>query len=66
MVRRMLLMIVALLLAAGSVSADEAGTTFLWKARKDGATVHLLGSIHALKETAYPLPAVIETAFASS
>ena len=36
---------------------------FLWQVEKGETTVFLLGSIHALKEDAYPLPAVIEEAF---
>ena len=36
---------------------------FLWQVEKGEATVFLLGSIHALKEDAYPLPPVVEEAF---
>lgn len=36
---------------------------FLWQVEKGERTVFLLGSIHALKEDAYPLPPVIEEAF---
>ncbi len=44
-------------------AVENDGTVFMWKAQKDGAAVYLLGSVHALKEDAYPLPAVIEAAF---
>ncbi len=51
-------------LAASLAAAGEnEGSVFMWKAQKDGAVVYLLGSVHALKEDAYPLPAVIEAAF---
>jgi uncharacterized protein YbaP (TraB family) len=35
----------------------------MWKAQKDGAAVYLLGSIHALRQDAYPLSPTIEGAF---
>ena len=58
---------VALLLAvlgpAIAAEGDRSGKTFMWKAERNGTTVYLLGSVHALKEDAYPLPPVIDTAF---
>jgi len=39
------------------------GKTFLWKVERGETTLYLLGSIHALKEDAYPLPPAIEAAF---
>jgi len=39
--------------------------TFLWRMQRGGATVYLLGSVHAMKEDAYPLPSAMETAFDS-
>jgi len=53
------IVVTASLAAAG----ENDGSVFMWKAQKDGAVVHLLGSVHALKEDSYPLPAVIEAAF---
>ncbi len=54
-------------LAASLAAAGEnEGSVFMWKAQKDGAVVYLLGSVHALKEEAYPLPAAIEAAFDGS
>src|SRR6185312_4660380 len=38
----------------------------LWKAQGDSNVVYLLGSVHVLKETDYPLPAVIDSAFTNS
>jgi len=38
--------------------------TFLWKVERGETTLYLVGSIHALKEDAYPLPPAIEAAFA--
>jgi uncharacterized protein YbaP (TraB family) len=38
----------------------------LWKVQGKQATVYLLGSVHALQEKDYPLPAVIESAFTNS
>lgn len=58
----MLVLILALTASLGGAGENE-GSVFMWKAQKDGAVVYLLGSVHALKEDAYPLPAVIETAF---
>jgi len=65
MIRRLTLATLAVLLAAGTLSASEAsGKVFMWKAQKNGgAAIYLLGSIHALKAEAYPLPAAIEAAF---
>lgn len=42
---------------------DSVGTTFMWQVDRGGTRVYLLGSIHAMKEEAYPLPATIEEAF---
>lgn len=38
----------------------------LWKAQGDSNVVYLLGSIHLLRETDYPLPQVMESAFTNS
>src|ERR1043166_1454112 len=38
----------------------------LWKIQGKQATVYLLGSVHALQDTDYPLPTVIENAFTNS
>jgi uncharacterized protein YbaP (TraB family) len=48
---------------AGTFNIGPVEKTFMWKVEKGGTTVYLLGSIHALKEEAYPLPPAIEAAF---
>src|SRR6185312_14560518 len=62
----------SILLSAGFVRAQE---TFkqstnalhcLWKVEGASNVVYLLGSIHLLQATNYPLPAVIESAFTNS
>lgn len=61
---------VALLLAVPALAiaaeGDRGEKTFMWRAERDGTTVYLLGSVHALKEDAYPLPTVIDAAFEAS
>lgn len=39
---------------------------FLWRVKSSKATVYLLGSIHLMKRESYPLPQVIEDAFAGA
>jgi uncharacterized protein YbaP (TraB family) len=39
---------------------------FLWKATAGGHTAYLLGSVHVASEAMYPLPPVVEAAFAAS
>lgn len=64
MTRRFAMCVLTLVLVASpSQAAEPDGSVFMWKAQKDGAVVYLLGSVHALKEDAYPLPAAIEAAF---
>ena len=59
------LVLAAPLIAAADTAADP-GKTFMWRVERGGTTVYLLGSIHAMKEDSYPLPAIIEQAFAES
>ncbi len=40
--------------------------SILWKSTKDGHTLYLMGSIHVLKESHYPLPQALETAYKNS
>lgn len=62
--RRITITALALVLTAAlSQGSENNATVFMWEAQKDGATLYLLGSIHALKKEAYPLPQVIESAF---
>jgi uncharacterized protein YbaP (TraB family) len=69
-VRRISLVLLAAVVAAPVlVSAETAANsdmTFMWRVDRAGTTVYLLGSIHAMKEDSYPLPAIIEQAFAES
>ena len=51
---------------ADTLNSDPSDKTFMWKVKNGEATVYLLGSIHALKGDAYPLPPAIETAFDES
>ncbi|MBJ7550788.1 TraB/GumN family protein [Marinomonas ostreistagni] len=51
----------------GSAKADTvAYQPFMWKVQHQGATVFLVGSIHALTPDFYPLPAAYEEAFKSA
>ena len=66
---RIFLVVAAALLSVPitSVDADEvSGRSFLWKVTGGPRTVHLLGSIHFMKDEAYPLSPAIEQAYASS
>jgi uncharacterized protein YbaP (TraB family) len=54
------------LVAAVSTSCSAAetdGTSFLWRVSSGGRSVALLGSIHFMKQDAYPLSPVIEAAY---
>ena len=55
----------ALLLLAGPAWAG-ADAPFLWEAQGAAARHFFLGSVHMLPETAYPLPAALESAYAAS
>jgi len=64
MTRRFTTFALTLVLTASiGTAAEEGGSVFMWRAQKDGAAVYLLGSVHALREDSYPLPAVIDAAF---
>jgi uncharacterized protein YbaP (TraB family) len=59
--------LVALAALTASVTAATAQEkSFLWRATKGDRTVHLLGSIHFLKEESYPLAPEIEEAYRRS
>jgi len=49
---------------AGTFNIGPSEKTFMWKVERGETTLYLLGSVHALKEDAYPLPPAIEAAFA--
>jgi len=56
----------ALLKAQGNLKQSTNALHCLWKAEGASNVVYLLGSIHLLQATNYPLPAVIESAFSNS
>lgn len=64
--------VVAVALVVGVAGAAEIGDDWetprhcLWRVRSETNTIYLVGSIHIMRSDAYPLAAVIETAFASS
>ena len=58
-----LILLAALLLAA---SAHADGRHFLWRVSKGGNSLYLAGSVHVLRPSDYPLPAVMEQAFSGS
>lgn len=50
-----------------ALSLDLAwGQSPLWRSDSNGKTLYLMGSIHVLQESHYPLPAVMEEAFQES
>jgi uncharacterized protein YbaP (TraB family) len=51
---------------APAAVAPKARHVFLWRTASATATVYLLGSIHVARADLYPLPRVIEEAFAAS
>lgn len=52
--------------AAVAAAGDDPPRCFMWRVAGDGGTVDLLGSIHFMKEDAYPLDAAIERAYAAA
>ena len=52
------------LLTALPAQAD--GKHFLWRVSKSGHSLYIAGSVHVLRPSDYPLPAVMEQSFASS
>lgn len=50
----------------GHTQSETDEQNFLWQVNSPTNTVYLLGSIHYLSEASYPLPAVMETAFAEA
>jgi uncharacterized protein YbaP (TraB family) len=57
--------IIALALIA-QLHAAAAGHNFLWKATGKGGTVYLVGSVHMLTQSYYPLDPAIDSAFSDS
>ncbi len=46
-----------------ATAAPDAGPAFLWRARGNRNTVYVLGSVHMLRKSDYPLPAPILAAY---
>jgi len=69
MIKERVILALAMLLLAPPMSAQELvadqARTSMWRVQRGGATVYLLGSVHAMKEDSYPLPPVMEAAFDS-
>jgi len=67
MVKLRPLLAASVVLAASLPFAAEPdpGAPFMWRVRGGGATVYLLGSVHAMRQDSYPLPSLIENAFGS-
>ncbi len=65
MIARLLSLAAALLVAAGTQSvAAQSGGALLWEVTSPSTTVYLLGTIHVGSRAMYPLPSVIENAYA--
>ena len=59
----LMIVLAAMSLAAQSPAGESDEKTFMWRVERGETTLYLLGSVHALKEDAYPLPPVIDAAF---
>jgi len=59
----LMIVLAAMSLAAQSPAGESDEKTFMWRVERGETTLYLLGSVHALKENAYPLPPVIDAAF---
>jgi uncharacterized protein YbaP (TraB family) len=53
-------------LHAGDVATSTTATHAAWRMQGSNCIVHLLGSVHVLKDEHYPLPAVFESAFSNA
>jgi uncharacterized protein YbaP (TraB family) len=49
--------------ASITCAASQPEKSFLWEVKYQGNTSYLLGSIHMMKKSAYPLPSIIESSF---
>jgi uncharacterized protein YbaP (TraB family) len=63
---KVLALFLGLLLPMAAASAADQNHHCLWKIPGRTNAVYLLGSVHFLKESDYPLPPVIENAFSNS
>lgn len=60
------LLIAALLLLGFCTAAQAEGKHFLWRISKDGQSLYLVGSVHVLRKSDYPLPRAMEDALKDS
>lgn len=58
--------ILATLLLLATVPAHAEDKHFLWRVSKGGNSLYIAGSVHVLRPSDYPLPAVMEQAFSGS
>lgn len=58
--------VITLLVIAQASAIASSYQPFMWKVQNQGATVYLVGSIHALTSDFYPLPQAYQAAFASA
>lgn len=70
--KQLLFSFLAVILAATSLAAApppevrDTGRSFLWETKTGENTLYLLGSMHILKQDAYPLPEEMEKAYENS
>jgi hypothetical protein len=57
------LLLVTLPVLSETPAPESADKTFMWRVQNEDTTVYLVGSVHALREDSYPLPAAMEAAF---
>src|SRR5471030_1206658 len=62
-VRRIVVAVALTLLATAQTAQAK---TFAWKATGKGGTIYLMGSIHVMSDSFYPLDPVLEAAFKDS
>jgi uncharacterized protein YbaP (TraB family) len=53
-------------LFAGEPSREPSGAPFLWEVQAGATRHYLMGSVHLLPESAYPLPAALDAAYANA
>jgi uncharacterized protein len=66
MARTLIYLVIVVLTGFSAIAQNESGKQFLWEVNQDSATVYLVGSIHMLDESIYPLPSPYTDAFNSS
>lgn len=62
----LLLVFILIFFLFSSAHAQDSGKIFLWKVKSNSASAYILGSIHFLKQSDYPLNSRIEDAFKKS